>query len=62
MAALCHPAVVYIGSPRGDDSVDRPWRSQNQWVDQIFLLHGLKRAAKPADEGFVFGHGKEIYF
>lgn len=30
--------------------------------NQILLLYGIKRAAKPADEEFPFGHGKEIYF
>ena len=30
--------------------------------NQILLLHGIKRAKKPADERFPFGHGKEIYF
>lgn len=30
--------------------------------NQILLLHGLRRAKKPADERFPFGHGKEIYF
>ncbi len=30
--------------------------------NQILLLYGMKRAAKPADKQFPFGHGKEIYF
>ncbi len=30
--------------------------------NQVLLLYGMKRAQKPADEQFPFGHGKEIYF
>ncbi|MFY9227249.1 MAG: cation diffusion facilitator family transporter [Blastocatellia bacterium] len=30
--------------------------------NQVLLLYGLKKAQKPPDENFPFGHGKEIYF
>lgn len=30
--------------------------------NQVLLLYGLRRAKKPADERFPFGHGKEVYF
>ncbi len=30
--------------------------------NQGLLLYGMKRAKKPADKQFPFGHGKEIYF
>ncbi len=30
--------------------------------NQGLLLYGMKRAKKPADKNFPFGHGKEIYF
>jgi len=30
--------------------------------NQILLLHGMRKAKKPPDSRFPFGHGKEIYF
>lgn len=30
--------------------------------DQVLLLYGLRQAARPPDDRFPFGHGKEIYF
>ena len=30
--------------------------------NQVLLLHGMKRAQRPPDADFPFGHGKEIYF
>lgn len=30
--------------------------------NQVLLLHGIRKARKPPDNRFPFGHGKEIYF
>lgn len=30
--------------------------------NQVLLLHGMRRARRPPDKRFPFGHGKEIYF
>ncbi len=30
--------------------------------NQVLLLYGMRRAKKPPDERYPFGHGKEVYF
>lgn len=30
--------------------------------NQVLMLHGMRRAARPADDAHPFGHGREIYF
>jgi len=30
--------------------------------NQLLLLYGMRRAARPADRSYPFGHGREVYF
>ncbi len=52
-------AAVYTGSSA---MLSEGIHSLVDTGNQVLLLFGMRQAAKPADEAFPFGHGKEVYF
>lgn len=65
LAANLGIAVVKLGAfalTRSSAMLTEAVHSLVDTLDQVFLLVGLKKAAKPADAAHPFGHGMEAYF
>lgn len=61
---LCIAIVKFIGAfiTRSSAMFSEGIHSVVDTGNQVLLLYGLKRAKKPANSRFPFGHGKEVYF